>query len=77
MALEQVFECPRTLKRLRSAPLGRLLEGFCDWLLEHGFSRGSIRKHLFSVSHLKEHLGGRRTRSYQDTNEGDGGSKTT
>jgi len=49
MALEQVFECPRTLRRLRSGPLGKLLEGFCNWLLEHGFSRWKIRKHLFHV----------------------------
>ena len=61
MALEQLFECPRTLKRLRSAPLGKLLEGFCNWLLQQGFSRGAIRQHLFSVSHLNEYLGGPRS----------------
>ena len=58
MALEQIFECPRTLRRLHSGPLGNLLEGFCNWLLEHGFSRWTIRKHLFNVSHLNEYLGG-------------------
>jgi len=58
MALEQVFECPRTLRRLRSDPLGKLAEGFCRWLLEHGFSRPAIRKHLFCLSHLNRHLGG-------------------
>jgi len=57
MALEQVFECPRTLRRLRSDPLGKLAEGFCNWLLEHGFSRSTIRKHLFRLSHLNRHLG--------------------
>jgi len=57
MALEHVFEGPRTLKRLRKDPLGKLLEGFCNWLLEHGFSRGTIRNHLSNVSHLNEHLG--------------------
>jgi integrase/recombinase XerD len=65
MALEQVFECPRTLRRLRSGPLGMLLEEFCNWLLQHGFSRGAIRKHLFSVSHLNEHLGGPRSGPHQ------------
>ena len=65
MVLEQVFECPRTLRRLRSGPLGMLLEEFCNWLLQHGFSRGAIRKHLFSVSHLNEHLGGPRSRPHQ------------
>ena len=57
MALEQVFACPKTIKRMRSAPLGKLLEGFCNWLLEHGFSRWTIRMHLGNVSHLNEHLG--------------------
>ena len=60
MALEQVFECPRTLSRLRNGPLGKLLEGFCDWLLSHGFSRWTIRTHLCNVSHLNAHLGGSR-----------------
>jgi site-specific recombinase XerD len=66
MALERVFEYPRTLRRLRSGPIGELLEGFCNWLLEHGFSRWTIRKHLFNVSHLNEHLGGTRNRVRQD-----------
>jgi len=57
MALEQIFECPRTLSRLRSGPLGKLLEGFCNWLLGHGFSRWTICMHLGNVSHLNEHLG--------------------
>ena len=33
MALEQVFDCPRTLRRLRTGPLGKLLEGFCPTIL--------------------------------------------
>ncbi|MBA7664936.1 hypothetical protein ES703_73001 [subsurface metagenome] len=37
MALKQIFEYPRTLRSLRIGPLGKLLEGFCSWLLEHGF----------------------------------------
>jgi integrase/recombinase XerD len=56
--MEQVFKCLRTLRRLRSDPLGKFAEGFCNWLLEHGFSRSTIRKHLFRLSHLNEHLGG-------------------
>jgi integrase/recombinase XerD len=58
MALEQVFECPRTLRKLRSRPLGELLDGFCQWLLERRFSRGSIRTILGNLSHLNRHLGG-------------------
>jgi integrase/recombinase XerD len=60
MTLEQVWECPGTLARLRSGPLGMLLEGFCDWLLEQGFRRESVRKHLSNLSHLNEHLRRRR-----------------
>jgi len=57
MALEQIFECPRTLRRLRVGPLGNLLEGFCSWLMEHGFSQWTIRTHLSNVSHLNKYLG--------------------
>lgn len=57
MALSQVFSCPRTLARLRANPLGRLLEEFCDWLLDSGFTRGSIRTHLCNASHLNQYLG--------------------
>ena len=45
MALELVFECPRTLKKLRNGPLGKLLDRFCDWLLEHGFVRTKPSRH--------------------------------
>jgi integrase/recombinase XerD len=73
MALELVFQCPRTLKKLRSGPWGRLMEGFCDWLLGHGFARYTARKHLSNVSHLNEYLGARnragwQTLSAQDVN---------
>lgn len=73
MAMEFVFECPRTLNKLRSGPLGKLLEGFCDWLLEHGFTRSTIRNHLSNVNHLNQHLdtrsdAGWQTLSSQDVN---------
>lgn len=58
MALELVFECPRKLRNLRSGPLGRFLEGFCHWLLESGFTRGLVRKHISNVAHLTEELTG-------------------
>jgi len=56
MALEQVFECPSTLAKLRSVPLGELLEDFCKSLQERGFSRGTTRLHLGNLSHFNEHL---------------------
>ncbi len=46
MALEQVFVCPRTVRNLRSGPLGKLQEEFCDWLLGRGFSHYTIRIHF-------------------------------
>ena len=57
MRLEQAFSYPETLKKLRSGPLGALLDGFCTWLLTHGFHRSIVRKHLSNVSHLNQHLG--------------------
>jgi len=65
MALERVFEYPRTLRKLRRGPIGKLLEGFCHWLLGHGFSRSTVRHHLFNVSHLNDHLGGLKSGVHQ------------
>jgi len=59
MALEQVFECPQTLVKLRAGVLGELIERFCRWLLAHGFSRQAIRRHLSKVSHFDAYLAGR------------------
>jgi len=71
MALEQIFSCPRTLARLRSAPLGELLEGFAQWLIDNRFSRSCLRVHLGCLSHFNRYLGGlgqtpRRVVSRQD-----------
>jgi len=60
MALEQVFKCRKTLDKLRSGPLGGLLDGFCKTLLQQGFAESTIRKHLANVSHLDAYLGGQR-----------------
>ena len=43
MGLERVFEGLQTLRDLREAPLGLLLEEFCDWLLGRGFSHSVVR----------------------------------
>ncbi len=59
MALELVFECPRTLNKVRSGPLGKLLDEFCDWLLERGFARYTVRLYLSNASHLNGYLGAR------------------
>ncbi len=56
MALEQIFSCRKTLARLQNGPLGGLLEGFCLWLMNCGFSSWTIRAHLSCVSHFNAYL---------------------
>ena len=58
MSLERVFEADWTRRRLRSGPLGHLVDGFCDWLLSKGFRIRCIRTHFSNLSHLNEYLGG-------------------
>ena len=57
MAIEQVFQCPKTIAKLRGGALGNLMEGFCQWLLNTGFGCSCIRRHLGNVSHLNAFLG--------------------
>lgn len=59
MVMEQVFKCPGTLNKLRSGPLGELMDGFCTNLLENGFAPGTVRKHLSRAHHLNVYLGSR------------------
>lgn len=61
MTLECVFVCSRTIGNLRSGPLGHLLDGYCDWLLDNGFSPVTIRNHLSKVSHLNDYLDEQKT----------------
>jgi site-specific recombinase XerD len=56
MGLERVFKATWTLRDLRKAPLGSLLDGFCDWLLERGFSGSTVRLHLGRLLHLNRWL---------------------
>lgn len=58
MALERVFECSQTLKKVRSGPLGRLLEGFCQWLQDCRYSRRAILYHAKNVVHFGDYLSG-------------------
>ncbi len=56
MGMERVFEASWTLRDLRKAPLGSLLEDFCDWLLDRGFKRCTVRTHLGRMLHLNRWL---------------------
>lgn len=59
MALERVFDCPRTIGRFRSGPLGAIMDGFCADLLSQGFSRHRVRGHIGKLAHLNAYLGTR------------------
>jgi len=65
MALESVFVCSRTIGSLRSGPLGEILDGYCDWLLESGFKRATVRTHLANISHLDAYLTKQRERDME------------
>ena len=56
MALEQVFKCQRTIGKILNSLVADFAEGFCEWLLENGFSRSAIRHHFFRLSHLPHHF---------------------
>lgn len=56
MALEQVFDCPRTISRFRTRPLGEVMDGFSVDLVDRGFCRHTVRKHIGNVAHLNAYL---------------------
>ena len=56
MALEKVFFDPRALKRFGEGPLAPKLDGFCEWLSNHGFARSTIRRHITRVSKFSRYL---------------------
>jgi len=57
MALERVFECHgRVLRRLQGSPLRELLDGFGQWLFDHGRSREAVRHHLWRIRRLALYL---------------------
>ncbi len=50
MALELVFCRAYELQKLRRSPFHVLLEGYCQWMLDHGFVRTSI---CIRIEHLR------------------------
>ena len=65
MALEQVFDCPRRIRELRSGPLGGYVDEFCDRLVDSGFRRWTVRKHVSNVSHLGRYLDGQTSTDWE------------
>ena len=56
MSIESVFTASYTLEKYRSGPLGNILDQFCNWLLEGGYSTSCIRLIFSHVAHLNNHL---------------------
>ncbi len=56
MMQESIFSSSRTLEKFRKKPLGPLQEGFCQWLIHQGYTRYTIRKHLFFIFYLNDYL---------------------
>jgi integrase/recombinase XerD len=56
MMQESIFSCSRTLEKFRKEPLWPLQEGFCQWLIDQGYTRYTIRKHLFCIFYLNDYL---------------------
>lgn len=52
MGLEQLYLCPRAIRKHRSGFLGQFTDGFSDSLLERGFRPNTIRRHLSNISHF-------------------------
>ncbi len=71
MTLESVFVCSRTIRSLRNDPLGEFLDGYCDWLLESGFKRATVRQLLTNVSRLNVFLAQQKQRNRQVLLAGD------
>lgn len=66
MVLEDLFCRPSTLARFRLAPLGPVMDGFCEWLRRRDFSRHAIRRRLQEASHFNRFLRRRAIKDCQD-----------
>ncbi len=56
MVLERVFKRAATIERFRKNPLWIVLDGFCRWLLDHGYNHESVRIHIWQVGLLADYL---------------------
>lgn len=56
MALEQVFSRAFELRRRQSNPFYALLDGYCQWMLDHGFVRTTICTKFAHLRFLTDYL---------------------
>ena len=52
MCLEKVYVGAAIREKLRSGPLGWLIDGFCRWLLQRGAARRTVQEHVSRVDYL-------------------------
>jgi site-specific recombinase XerD len=56
MALERVWERAAWVDRIRDRPFGKIVDGFCQWLLDRGYARGTVRARTQAVRHLDNYI---------------------
>jgi len=56
MALERVWKRATWVDRIRDRPFGKIVDGFCQWLLDRGYARATIRAHTQAVRHLDNYI---------------------
>jgi len=56
MALELVWKRASLVAKLRDRPLGEILDGFCQWLLDNGYARTTVRIHIQRVCHFDNYI---------------------
>ncbi len=50
--LSDLFDAPTRIRTIRSNPAGAVIEGFAERLLQRGYSKISIRRHIRSAEHI-------------------------
>jgi site-specific recombinase XerD len=61
MVSEQLFKFSATVGKIKGSTLEKYAEGFCCWLLVHGFSRHTINSHFFQLTRFSRHLDSKKT----------------
>jgi integrase/recombinase XerD len=50
--LSELFDTPARIRAIRSGSAGGLIEGFAEQLLQRGYSKISVRRHIRSAEHI-------------------------
>jgi len=56
MVSEQLFKFSAIVEKLKGGPLDKFAEGFCCWLLDHGFKRHTISSHFYRLIRFGKYL---------------------